>query len=195
MAVRASLRAVALGVVGTVLVAGCGSDTDGTTGPSTTATTVPAGTSTTTTAPTSTTDAATTTLRGVPPAVTVLSARPGGGSGEVAVNWEAVAGATGYRVARSTATSGPFTVAVDLNLATGEVTASESAGNLWSPGSASFFPTFTYELGDLPPDDFEYVDLGGGDPRYFRVVAYNAMGESVPSVVVCAVAPGGVDPC
>jgi hypothetical protein len=128
----------------------------------------------------------------VPVAVTAITARPGGGSGEVAVTWGAVAGATGYRVSRSSAPSGPYSVSVDLNLATAEVTVADSVANVFSPGSAEYFPVLTFQPGDPLPNDFEYIDLGGLEPRYFRVVAYNAAGDGPPSVVVCGSAPGGV---
>jgi hypothetical protein len=194
MGVRVLWRFAVLAVLIAALLAGCGGSGETTTTDSSTTSTRPA---TTSTAPTTTSTATTAPAlasttsapQPVPPAVTVVTAGPAGGSGEVAVDWEAVAGATGYRVARSTSPSGPFAVTADLNLAAGAITVAADVVNVWSPGAANYHPTYEVVPGAPPPDEFQYVD-SGGTARYYQVVAYNAAGDGPPSVVVCGAPPG-----
>ena len=204
MGVRVHWRFAVLPVLVAALLAGCGGSDDLTTADTTpdhtttadtttstrpeTTSTAPTTTSTTTTAPAP--ESTTSAPAPVPPAVTVVAARPAGGSGEVAVDWEAVAGATGYRVARSTSPSGPFAVTADLNLAAGEITVAAGVVNVWSPGVAGYHPTYETVPGAPPPHEFQYVDVSGGAARYNQVVAYNAAGDGPPSVVVCGSPPG-----
>jgi hypothetical protein len=111
---------------------------------STTSTPTTLATSTTTTAPTTSDTAAvptttraapTTTLppAAIPGAVTVIRTRPGGGSGEIVVQWDAVGGATGYRVLRSGGADGPYAVIADHDVATRRTTAAEDGITVWSP--------------------------------------------------------------
>lgn len=105
------------------------------------------------------------------PQVTGVTARGGGGSGEIAVRWPAVDGATGYRVHRADTPDGPFTVTGDIDLMTGQTTLAPDATNLWSSS----------------PGQLEYVEVvtNGASARYFRVGAYNAAGEGPLSDVEC----------
>jgi hypothetical protein len=113
-----------------------------------------------------------------PPPVTDVHAGPGGGSGEVEVVWRGDARATGYRVSRATAPSGPFTTSADFDVATGSSTR--------APGVTNVF--YSVEQG------FAYVENISGAQRYFRVTAYNAAGDATPSAVVCG-APVGYPAC
>lgn len=118
----------------------------------------------------------------LPPQVTVLHAGSAGGSGEIQVAWRGVANATGYRVSRASAASGPFTTSADFDVTTGKSTKAPGVRNLY----------YTNEQG------FVYVEEisgAGSDPRrYFRVTAYNTTGEAQPSAVVCG-APTGSPTC
>jgi hypothetical protein len=123
-----------------------------------------------------------------PGAVQVISAGSGGGSGEVVVDWDAVAGATGYRVLRAGATSGPFRIVADMDVLTGSTEAAAEVVNLWSEEH-----TYVPSGGALDAPDrspwFQYVEVTGSDRRCFRVIAYNAAGEGEPSVVACGSPP------
>lgn len=117
----------------------------------------------------------------VPGQVTTVSAGPGGGSGEILVDWNTVADATGYRVYRSSSAGGPFVSSASVIVATG-VTTVEFGGSyeliqMWPPSS----------------DSYEYVEVTGGARTYFRVVAFNTAGTGTTSAVVCG-APVGADP-
>lgn len=94
------LVGAAIGVVIALLASG---DDDGDRRTRRTTTTSSTSTTTsTTTAPTTTTQPPTTTTApAAPGAVTGVSAGPGGGSGEVSVTWNPVAGAAQYRIYRS----------------------------------------------------------------------------------------------
>lgn len=117
----------------------------------------------------------------VPGQVTTVSAGPGGGSGEILVDWNTVADATGYRVYRSSSAGGPFVSSASVIVATG-VTTVEFGGSyeliqMWPPSS----------------DSYEYVEVAGGARTYFRVVAFNTAGSGAKSAVVCG-APVGAEP-
>jgi hypothetical protein len=140
---------------------------------------------TTTTAPTTTDGpAVTTTTRPAPPtapapgpvpgAVTVIRGGPGGGSGEIMVEWDAVAGATGYRVLRSDTAGGPYAVAADYDVATGHATTADDGIFVWSPTGSSHF---------------QYIEVGEERVRWFQVVAYNAAGDAPPSAAVSGSPP------
>jgi hypothetical protein len=100
----------------------------------------------------------------------VITARKGGGSGEVVVQWDPVPGATGYRVLRRIGPN-PYEVTAEIDITTG---ASEYADGvyIWSPG--------TY---------YEYVDVGNPGQRCFKVVAFNASGDARPSNIACGSPP------
>ncbi|NYI41212.1 hypothetical protein [Demequina lutea] len=109
----------------------------------------------------------------VPGQVTTVSAGPGGGSGETLLNWDGVAGATGYRVYRSSSAAGPFVASASVVVATG-ATAVEFGGGyefiqIWRPTS----------------DSYQYVEVVDNVHAYFRVAAFNAGGTGPRSVVVC----------
>lgn len=133
--------------------------------------------------PTATPTPTTTPTVAVPGQVTGVTAGAGGGSGEIMVWWDPVAGATGYRVYRSALPDGPFMRSASFDVATGRTTIEAD---------------FPYEfIGMEPswPDRFEYVDaIPVSGPAYFKVTALSSGGESVPSVVVCGTPIGG-PPC
>ncbi|HEY6747225.1 MAG TPA: DUF4232 domain-containing protein [Mycobacteriales bacterium] len=123
------------------------------------------------------------------PGAVVAVARPGGGSGEVAVGWAAVPRATGYRVVRTTAGGAQLRVVADFDITTGRATAAPEVVNVWS-AQHSYVP----DRGRLAQVDrsprFEYVDVGAGR-RYYRVLAYNSAGNGPLSAVTGALPPGG----
>ena len=99
-----------------------------------------------------------------------------------------MANASGYRVLRGDAASGPFTVTADVDITTGKTTAAAEVTNIWSE-QFSYKPTRGVLARPDTSPRFEYVEIvtGGVSRRYFRVVAYNANGDAAPSVVVCGV--------
>lgn len=109
----------------------------------------------------------------VPGTVTGVSATAGGGSGEVLVNWGAVADATGYRVYRSTSAGGPFVAAASMVVATGATTIEFDGPyefiQIWKPS----------------PSAFQYVESFDNAAVYFSVAAFNAGGTGPRSAVVC----------
>jgi hypothetical protein len=114
-----------------------------------------------------------------PGRVTGVHAGSGGGSGEIYVSWDTIPDATGYRVYRSTAASGPFVASASIDVATGK-TSIEFAGGyefigIWAPS-----------WGGFEYDEAVYVS----GPGYFRVTAFNSGGEGPPSSVVCGSPPG-----
>jgi hypothetical protein len=162
-------------------------------GPGTTtttpATTTSTATSTTIAAVTTTSSPATSTTQAVAlPATVVVGAAPGGGSGEVAVHWDAVAGATGYRVLRSDAPDGAYEVRADVDVITGATNADEGVTNVFSAQHV-----YVPDGGALAAPDrsarFDYVEVGGPEERCFQVIAVNAGGESAPSEPACASPP------
>jgi hypothetical protein len=143
--------------------------------PTTTAPPTTTGTAhaTTTTRPPATTTAASPGV--VPEAVTVIEAMSGGGSGEIEVQWDAVTGATGYRVLRSAAGGGPFAVVADYDMATGHATTFDDHITVWHPSDQGWLQYVEY--GDAPRT------------RWFCVVAYNDAGDAPPSAVVSGSPP------
>ena len=124
----------------------------------------------------------------MPAAVTGIGARSGGGSGEIVLDWNAAATATGYQVLRAESAEGPFSIAADFSVTTGKTTVANDVVNLWS-GQHTYVPAG----GSLGAPDqsptFEYVQAGLPQ-QYFRVVAYNAAGTAPTSAIVCGAAPG-----
>ena len=119
----------------------------------------------------------------VPGQVTVVTAGPGGGSGETLVNWNAVPDAIGYRVYRSSTPSGPFVAAASVTAATG-ATIIEFGGSyeyiqIWKPSSTAY----------------EYVEAVDNARAYFRVAAFNAGGTGPLSGVVCGSPPTAAEGC
>lgn len=134
-------------------------------------------------------------LRGTPPdpdpvpgPVTVISAHSGGGSGEVALDWNAVEGATGYRVLRSDTASGPFDVFADIDIVTGAATAADEVVNIWSQ-QHSYIPAGSPLTSPDQSPWFQLVEVGGSGERCYRVVAYNAAGDAPASSVACGSPP------
>lgn len=107
-----------------------------------------------------------------PGAVTITAFGPGGGSGEVYVSWDAVPGATGYRVYRSDSPDGPFVAAASFDVASG-VSSDEYTGTHEYVGIWGADPSF------------QYVEAIGGGVAYLLVVAFNAGGEGPASGPVC----------
>jgi hypothetical protein len=184
----AAVIVVALVAVAAFAIWGGNDDDTTTTGSTTTersTTTTSTSSTTTTTAPDTTT---TTTQSGaVPGIVAGITAGPGGGSGEVELAWDAVAGATGYRVLHGAAVDGPFEPAADLDVTTGSTTAVPGVVNIFSE-QHSYLPS------DGPlgaPDQsprFWYVEVTSGE-RCFRVIAYNAVGDGPASASACGSPP------
>jgi hypothetical protein len=152
----------------------------------TTSTTVPTTTSTTAAGETTTARPTTAAPRGrVPGPVPDVSANPSAGSGEIAVRWGPATGATGYRVLRSATAGGRFVVAADINVTTGATTEADGVTTIWSanhnyrPGG----PRLTTP--DTSPW-FELIDVGN-DPRWFKLVAYNAAGQGPVSAAYYSV--------
>jgi hypothetical protein len=141
----------------------------------------------TTSPPTTTTSSSTTTSTGPLLPQVVVEVRPGGGSGEVQLDWRSVAGATGYRVSRIS-DSGSATVVLDLDVTTGATTAAPEIVNAFSP-IHSYVPS----EGSLSAPDasttFSVIDVSGPGQRCFRVTAYGDAGEGPPSAVTCASPP------
>lgn len=181
-------------VVGLVVVAALvwGNGSDDITAPPTTTTTTTTAPSTTTesTTPATTTAVTTTTVTrttvppGPVPGTVVAVADSSGGSGEVQVDWNAVTGATGYRILRTTAAGAEARVAADFDITTGRTTAAPDVVALWSD-EHSYVPN----RGPLTRPDqspwFQYVDYGGPGQRCYRLLAYNAAGDGPLSAVTC----------
>jgi hypothetical protein len=187
-------RIVMVGLVIGMLAAACGDDSDGVAG-STTVSASSSSTSVPSSTPTTVPVSITTTRAAVPGVVDVVTAGPGGGSGEIKLRWNAVANVTGYRVLRASAAIGPFSVNADIDTTTGKATAGSDVTNIWSQ-QRSYVPSgATTAMPDSSPW-FEYVEVisGGAAPRYFRVVAYNANGEAPASAIVCG-SPTGSPRC
>ena len=164
----------------------CGDDGDP---PATTTSSVESTTSSTAATSSSTLDSTTTTAAPTrstestagatgPQPVSELDAGSAGGSGEIRLDWSGVAEATGYRVYRADAPDGPFQLAADLDVASGDATRADGVTNVWSPAR----------------DEYQYIEYGEATRRYFRVVAYNSAGESAPSPTVCG-SPTGQPDC
>jgi hypothetical protein len=119
-----------------------------------------------------------------PGAITVVRAGPGGGSGEIVLDWDAVPAATGYRVLRSEAAGGPFEVVADFDVTTGRVSAADDVVNIWSAQHSYVPARGTLDGPDRSPW-FQYVEVSRTGERCFRVVAYNAAGDGPASVVAC----------
>ena len=124
----------------------------------------------------------------MPPRVSVVTASPGGGSGEVMVDWNAVAGATGYRVERAPTATGSFTAVAVFDITTGTATVASDVVNLWSTGYSYVGGSVGGALPDRSPS-FEYVEFPETTARCFRVVAVNAAGRAPASAVVCSGPP------
>ena len=130
----------------------------------------------------------------VPGQVTVIRGGPGGGSGEIGVDWTGVPGATGYRIERADTSNGPFSIAADLNLVSGAVTmVGPGVGNITGDQQNFYPPSAATHAGAAPSRYFRYVEfpvVGYTFSRhYFRVTAYNSNGDGARSVVVCGTPP------
>jgi hypothetical protein len=96
-----------------------------------------------------------------------------------------VARATGYRVLRSATAGGRFVVIVDMNVTTGATTKAAGVTTIWSanhnygPGGPRLATPDTSPW-------FEVIDVGN-DPRWFKLVAYNAAGQGPASAVLYSV--------
>jgi hypothetical protein len=138
---------------------------------------------TTTTTPTTTSSPSTT--EGVAlPAPSHIVARPGGGSGEVELEWSAVTGATGYQILRAGASSGPFETAATIDLETGGATKDDGVVNVWSD-LHSYVPSRGRLTGPDTSDRFRLVDVGAG-ARCFQVRAMRAGQPGSTSATACA---------
>jgi hypothetical protein len=138
--------------------------------------------SVTTTSSTAATSTTTTQPSNRPGAVDELSAQPGGGSGEIVLEWGAVPGATGYRVLRSTAMNGSFATVADIDVTDGSATAADNVVNVWSERHSYIPPGGTMSSPD-PSPWYQYVEVAAGQ-QFFQVLAYNTSGEGPPSAVI-----------
>jgi hypothetical protein len=104
------------------------------------------------------------------------------------VHWNAVTGATGYRVERASSASGPYTAVAVFDVTTGRATVAVGVVNLWSTGYR-YVPAGS--AGSLPDRSpwFEYVEYPVDRTLCYRVAAVNAAGRSPASVVVCSGPP------
>ena len=135
----------------------------------------------------------TTSAGSVPGTITVVSAAAGGGSGEISMAWDAVPNASGYRVSRSTAAQGSFSVSAEVNVLTGKAFAASGVTNLYTD-QQTFFPlVFATPAPTTPSKHFHYVELVA-TRTYLRVAAYNDAGEGPASLVVCG-SPSGAQSC
>jgi hypothetical protein len=121
--------------------------------------------------------------------VTVVTASPGGGAGEVIVDWNAVGGATGYRVERASSATSTFETVAVFDITTGHATVAAGVVNLWSTGY-SYVPV--HAAGSLPDrsPSFQYVEYPVDNTRCYRLTAVNGAGRSPTSAVVCSGPPG-----
>ena len=178
----------ALGGATALLLAGC-SSSHSTSGGATTiaaSTTIAATTTdaaTTTATPTTVAPPATPAGAAVPPAPTIITSEAGGGSGEVLIEWTPVAGAVGYSVRVASAAGGPYAEVARLNVVNGNFTATSSVLNVYSD-TAVWYPGAYSSSG--PSTVLTYVGLADYSQNYFRVVAFNAAGNSAPSNTECA---------
>jgi hypothetical protein len=188
----AATAAIALVVAVVVALVWAGDDDDAEPRAGSTTTTTVSSTSTTSTItppPTTTTSTSTTEPVGsLPASVTVISGQPGGGSGEVVLEWGTVAEATGYRVVRTDAAGSLLDVMADLNVTTGQVTAADAVVNLFSPQHTYVPAGATLTTPDTSAR-ITYVDVGGPGTRCYRVVAYSPGGDAAPSPVTCSSPP------
>lgn len=146
-------------------------------------TTAPATTSSpTTTTPPSTT---TTVAGAVPGRVSGVHAYPGGGSGEVAVSWNAVTNATGYRIYRADSPDGEFVRVGRINVVTGSTSAVAEVVNIWSV-QHSYVPSGGALASPDTSATFEYVELSAAGERCFKVVAFNDAGRGHSSTISCS---------
>ncbi len=129
----------------------------------------------------------------LPAQVTVIRAGHGGGSGEIALDWTGVPGATGYRIERADTANGPFSIAADLDLTTGTATMVGPGVDFIGGDQHTFYPTGTPPAYSVPARSFDYVEVGFRH-HYFRVTAHNGNGDGASSVVVCGT-PFGDPPC
>jgi hypothetical protein len=92
------------------------------------------------------------------------------------VTWDAVEGATGYRVARSTSSGGPFTVSADVDLTDGTARVEAGVTNVYSD-QLSFFPHTSAPPSPAPSENFYYVEVTSAR-TYFRVTACSDAGDA-----------------
>lgn len=189
--VVAVLIVVALAAVAAFVIWGGDDEDTATTGASTTTerstTTTAPSTSTTTTTTTPDTTTTTAPSGAGPGPVSVITARAGGGSGEVELVWDAVAGATGYRVLRGAGVDGPFEPAADVDVTTGSTTAAPEVVNIFSDQH-----TYLPSGGPLGAPDqspwFQVVEVAFAE-RCYRVIAYDPTGDGPASAVACGSPP------
>jgi hypothetical protein len=130
----------------------------------------------------------------LPGPVTAVRAGHSGGSGEIGLDWSAVAGASGYRIERAGAAAGPFAIAADVNVTTGMATmVAAGVTNIFSEQQNFFPPSVGSRPAVVPSQSFHYVEYPFVR-HYFRVTAYNGNGFGPSSVVVCGT-PVGYPAC
>ena len=114
-----------------------------------------------------------------------MTARPGGGSGEVQVDWDSTSNAIGYRVLRAPSPDGPWVRVADVNVITGETTVAAEVINIWS-GEHTYVPGGSALGSPDGSSEFHYVELVGTGGSCFKVLAYNGERRGPASSVVCS---------
>ncbi len=142
--------------------------------PSASATPSPSPTPSTTTTTTTTTAAPPPPAGSLPGAVSGVRAQPGGGSGEILVDWDATADATGYRVYRAATAGGSFVRSAKYTVASG-------ATAVYYGGSYEYIHIWASS-----DSTFQYIEVVDGQPACFRVAAFNDAGAGPKSGVVCS---------
>jgi hypothetical protein len=118
----------------------------------------------------------------------VIRARTGAGSGEVELFWDAVPGATGYRVLREDADRGQLEVLAEFDVTTGQTTAVSEVILLKSAEQYYIPPGVPFAWPDRSTA-FQSVEYPCDGERCYRVVAFNADGAGPASVLACGTPP------
>jgi hypothetical protein len=105
----------------------------------------------------------------------------------VVLGWGAVTDADGYKILRSASARGTFELTGTLNVVTGATSAAAGVVNIRSPHH-SYYPASKMTGRDTSAS-FEYVEVRDAGERCYKVIAFNAAGDSAPSRVVCGSPP------
>jgi hypothetical protein len=106
----------------------------------------------------------------------------------VAVSWNAVSDATGYRIYRADSPDGEFVRVARINVVTGSTSATPGVVNIWSV-QHSYVPSGGALSSPDTSATFEYVEVTGAGQRCFKVVAFNDAGRGHSSSISCSSPP------